>query len=66
MKTLTSLTPAPSIPFSGGAEFDYPASLSSTIQEEGCPLKSGDCLGLTPEEALGGTRTHFPNGFYAQ
>ena len=37
VKTLTSLTPAPSIPFSGGAEFDYPATLSTTIQAEGCP-----------------------------
>ena len=59
VKTLTSLTPAPSIPFSGGAEFDYPASLSSTIQAEGCPLKSGDCLGLTPEEATYNVMTVF-------
>ena len=59
VKTLTSLTPAPSIPFSGGAEFDYPATLSTTIQAEGCPLKSGDCMGLTPEEATYNVMTVF-------
>ena len=50
IKVLTSLSPAPNPPFSGGAEFDYAVS-SANIQAEGCPDPSGDCMGLTVELA---------------
>ena len=50
VKVLTSLSPAPAVPFSGGAEFDYPVS-SANIQGVGCPDPNGGCTGLTVELA---------------
>ncbi len=50
VKILTALSPAPAIPFSGGAQFDYPVS-SKNIQEVGCPTPNAGCPGLTPEVA---------------
>lgn len=49
IKLLTSLSPAPAVPFVGGAEFDKPVSGPDT-ESEGCPDPSGDCIGLTIEE----------------
>ena len=59
VKTLTSLTPAPAVPFVGGAEFDYAISQNSTMQETGCPIKNGTCPGLTIEEAAYNVMTVF-------
>jgi uncharacterized protein (TIGR03437 family) len=61
VKTLTSLTPAPAVPFVGGAEFDYAISQSSTIQETGCPIRNSVCPGLTIEEAAYNVLTVFFN-----
>jgi uncharacterized protein (TIGR03437 family) len=61
VKTLTSLTPAPAVPFVGGAEFDFPISLSSTMQQTGCPSGKSDCVGLTIEEAAYNVLTVFFN-----
>lgn len=61
VKILTSLTPAPAVPFVGGAEFDYAISQSSTIQETGCPDGNSDCVGLTIEEAAYNVLTVFFN-----
>src|SRR5579872_5884895 len=51
VKVLTSLTPAPAVPFQGGAEPDFAISQSGTLQAEGCPDGKSDCAGLTIEEA---------------
>jgi len=61
VKTLTSLTPAPAVPFVGGAEFDHPISESRTIQQTGCPDGNSDCAGLTIEEAAYNVLTVFFN-----
>jgi uncharacterized protein (TIGR03437 family) len=61
VKVLTSLTPAPAVPFVGGAEFDFPISLSSTMEETGCPDGNSDCVGLTIEEAAYNVLTVFFN-----
>ncbi len=61
VKLLTSLTPAPAVPFVGGAEFDHPISLSSTMEETGCPSGNSDCVGLTIEEAAYNVLTVFFN-----
>lgn len=50
IKILDALSPAPAIPFSGGAQFDYPVS-SKNIQAVGCPTPNAGCPGLTPEVA---------------
>jgi uncharacterized protein (TIGR03437 family) len=61
VKTLTSLTPAPAVPFLGGAEFDHPISESRTMEETGCPDGNSDCAGLTIEEAAYNVLTVFFN-----
>jgi uncharacterized protein (TIGR03437 family) len=61
VKTLTSLTPAPPVPFVGGAEFDFSISESKTMQQTGCPDGNSDCLGLTIEEAAYNVLTVFFN-----
>ena len=61
VKILTSLTPAPAVPFVGGAEFDFPISQSTTIQQTGCPDGNSDCVGLTIEEAAYNVLTVFFN-----
>jgi uncharacterized protein (TIGR03437 family) len=61
VKTLTSLTPAPPVPFVGGAAFDHPISESRTMQETGCPDGNSDCVGLTVEEAAYHVLTVFFN-----
>ncbi|HEY4364656.1 MAG TPA: hypothetical protein VGN17_27070 [Bryobacteraceae bacterium] len=61
IKILTSLTPAPAIPFIGGAEFDHPISEVRTMQETGCPDGNSDCMGLTVEEAAYNVLTVFFN-----
>jgi len=61
VKTLTSLTPAPAVPFVGGAEFDFPVSQSDSIQQTGCPSGNSDCVGLTTEEAAYNVLTVFFN-----
>lgn len=61
VKVLTGLTPAPSPPFIGGAEFDFPVS-GSSLQEEGCPDPSGNCPGLTVEEGAYNVMTVFFTG----
>jgi uncharacterized protein (TIGR03437 family) len=49
VKVLTALSPAPSPPFIGGAEFDFPVS-GPDLQGEGCPDPSGNCPGLSVAE----------------
>jgi uncharacterized protein (TIGR03437 family) len=49
VKLLTSLSPAPTPPFIGGAEFDLGVT-DSDLQMEGCAAPSGNCPGLTSEE----------------
>ena len=49
VKVLTALSPPPSPPFIGGAEFDFPVS-GSSLEGEGCPDPSGNCPGLSVEE----------------
>jgi uncharacterized protein (TIGR03437 family) len=61
VKVLTSLTPAPAVPFVGGAEFDHAISQSSTMEETGCPDGNSDCVGLTIEEAAYNVLTVFFN-----
>jgi uncharacterized protein (TIGR03437 family) len=61
VKVLTALSPPPSTPFIGGAEFDFPVS-GATLQTEGCPNSSGACPGLTPEEAAYNVMTVFFTG----
>ena len=61
VKVLTSLTPAPAVPLVGGAEFDHPISLSTTMEETGCPSGNSDCAGLTIEEAAYNVLTVFFN-----
>ena len=61
VKVLTGYSPAPAIPFWGGAEFDYPVS-STSIQAVGCPDPSGDCTGLTVELAAYNVLTVFFSG----
>jgi len=58
VKVLTSLAPAPSPAFVGGAEFDFPVS-SSNLQLEGCPSYPAHCKDLTPEEAAFNVLTVF-------
>ena len=57
VKLLTSLSPAPSPPFSAGAEFDHPVS---GHQDEGCPNPDGGC-DITVEEAAYNVLTVFFN-----
>jgi hypothetical protein len=59
VKVLTSLTPAPSPPFSGGADFDFAVSSASLIQQQGCPNYPTACPGLTPEQAAYNTMAVF-------
>ena len=61
VKLLTSLSPAPSPPFVGGAEFDIPVS-GPDLQQEGCPAPSGNCPGLSIEEGAYNVMTVFFNG----
>lgn len=49
VKVLTALSPPPSPPFIGGAEFDIPVS-GPDLQQEGCPDPSGNCSGLSIAE----------------
>jgi uncharacterized protein (TIGR03437 family) len=49
VKVLTALSPPPSPPFIGGAEFDFPVS-GSSLEGEGCPDPSGNCPGLSVVE----------------
>jgi hypothetical protein len=51
VKVLTSLSPQPSPPFAGGANFDFAVASPSTIQEQGCLNYPTACPGLTPEQA---------------
>jgi len=62
VKLLTALSPPPSTPFLGGAEFDQPVSGPSTLQSEGCPNPNGGCPGLSVEEAAYNVMTVFFNG----
>ncbi len=62
VKLLTALSPAPSTPFLGGAEFDQPVSGPSTLQSEGCPNPNGGCTGLTVEQAAYNVMAVFFNG----
>lgn len=59
VKVLTGLSPAPAIPFQGGAEFDKPVSGAGNLQSEGCPDPSGNCPGLTVEEGAYNVLTDF-------
>ena len=61
VKVLTGLSPAPSPPILGGAEFDFPVS-GTSLQSEGCPDGNSDCTGLTPEEAAYNVMTVFFTG----
>ena len=45
VKVLTSLAPAPAVPFVGGAEFDHPISESRTMEETGCPTGTATAWG---------------------
>jgi uncharacterized protein (TIGR03437 family) len=58
VKLLTSLSPAPSPPFIGGAEFDLGVA-GSDLQTEGCPNASGNCPGLTMTEGAYNAMTVF-------
>ena len=58
VKVLSGLTPPPAVAFSAGAEFDYPVS-SQNLQQEGCADPSGNCPGLTPEQAAYNVLTVF-------
>ena len=49
VKVLTALSPLPSPPFIGGAEFDFPVS-GSDLEGEGCPVPGGNCPGLSVAE----------------
>lgn len=61
VKVLTALSPPPSPPFIGGAEFDFPVS-GSSLEGEGCPNPSGNCPGLTVEEGAYNVMTVFFTG----
>jgi uncharacterized protein (TIGR03437 family) len=61
VKVLTGLTPAPSPPFIGGAEFDFPVS-GSSLEGEGCPNPGGDCPGLSVVEGAYNVMTVFFTG----
>jgi uncharacterized protein (TIGR03437 family) len=61
VKVLTALTPAPSPPFIGGAEFDFPVS-GSSLEGEGCPDPSGNCPGLSVAEGAYNVMTVFFTG----
>ncbi|HLK63745.1 MAG TPA: hypothetical protein VKU19_09910 [Bryobacteraceae bacterium] len=58
VKVLSGLNPPPAVAFSGGAEFDFPVS-SQNLQAEGCAAPSGNCPGLTPEQAAYNVLTVF-------
>jgi uncharacterized protein (TIGR03437 family) len=60
VKLLTGLSPAPSPPILGGAEFDFPVS-SPNLQEEGCTVAGGTCPGLSTEEGAYNVLTVFFN-----
>jgi len=59
IKVLTSLSPAPSPPFTGGADFDFAVTSANLIQEQGCPNYPTACPGLTPEQAAYNTMAVF-------
>jgi uncharacterized protein (TIGR03437 family) len=61
VKVLTALSPAPSPPFVGGAEFDIPVS-GQDLQQEGCAAPSGNCPGLSVEEGAYNVLTVFFTG----
>jgi uncharacterized protein (TIGR03437 family) len=61
VKVLTALSPPPSPPFIGGAEFDFPVS-GSSLQGEGCPDPSGNCPGLSVVEGAYNVMTVFFTG----
>jgi uncharacterized protein (TIGR03437 family) len=61
VKVLTALSPTPSPPFVGGAEFDIPVS-GADLQQEGCPAPSGNCPGLSVEEGAYNVMTVFFTG----
>jgi hypothetical protein len=61
VKLLTSLSPAPTPVFSGGADFDHPVSLGN-LQDEGCPVYPATCSNLAVEEAAYNVLTVFFNG----
>ena len=59
LKVLTSLSPAPSPPFTGGADFDFPVTDTTLLQQQGCPNYPTSCPGLTPEQAAYNTMAVF-------
>ncbi len=61
VKVLTALSPPPSPPFIGGAEFDFPVS-GSDLEGEGCPDPSGNCPGLSVAEGAYNVMTVFFTG----
>ena len=61
VKVLTALSPPPSPPFIGGAEFDFPVS-GPDLQGEGCPDPSGNCPGLSVAEGAYNVMTVFFTG----
>ena len=61
VKVLTALSPPPSPPFIGGAEFDFPVS-GSDLEGEGCPDPSGNCPGLSVVEGAYNVMTVFFTG----
>jgi uncharacterized protein (TIGR03437 family) len=58
VKLLTSLSPAPPVPFTGGAEFDLGVT-DSNLQKEGCPDPGGNCPNLTEAEGAYNALTVF-------
>jgi uncharacterized protein (TIGR03437 family) len=61
VKVLTALSPPPSPPFIGGAEFDFPVS-GPDLEGEGCPDPSGNCPGLSVAEGAYNVMTVFFTG----
>jgi uncharacterized protein (TIGR03437 family) len=61
VKVLTALSPAPSPPFIGGAEFDFPVS-GPDLEGEGCPDPGGNCPGLSVVEGAYNVMTVFFTG----
>ena len=61
VKVLTDLSPPPSPPFIGGAEFDFPVS-GADLEGEGCPDPSGNCQGLSVAEGAYNVMTVFFTG----
>jgi uncharacterized protein (TIGR03437 family) len=61
VKVLTALSPPPSPPFIGGAEFDIPVS-GSDLEQEGCPDPSSNCPGLSVAEGAYNVLTVFFTG----